>query len=192
MFSIARYNGEEENDTRTFEKKQDRLNKLNSKINNKRKNESTEKKSEKKKKQDPEEQSTNENVEEEKEEEIEKEQEKNDDQKEEKKKDHEEKEVPTLEAFPNMVGRKAKHSKEEINMLKNMGVPDWLLHPTVVSPKNACELDQVGLSPWLVQRCKDIGLSSLFAGNLHAIHIQSFYVLIIIIYSSNGCHSCLS
>src|SRR6478735_6296703 len=117
MFSIARYNGEEENDTRTFEKKQDRLNKLNSKINNKRKNESTEKKSEKKKKQDPEEQSTNENVEEEKEEKI-------DDQKEEKKKDHEEKEVPTLEAFPNMVGRKAKHSKEEINMLKNMGVPD--------------------------------------------------------------------
>ncbi|KAG1501534.1 hypothetical protein G6F46_003223 [Rhizopus delemar] len=171
MFSIARYNGEEENDTRTFEKKQDRLNKLNSKVNNKRKNESAEKKSEKKKKQDLEEQSTNENVEEEKEEEIEKEQEKDDDQKEEKKKDLEEKEVPTLEAFPNMVGRKAKHSKEEINMLKNMGVPDWLLHPTVVSPKDTCELDQVGLSPWLVQRCKDIGLSSLFAVQMAVIPV---------------------
>ncbi|KAI9280682.1 P-loop containing nucleoside triphosphate hydrolase protein [Sporodiniella umbellata] len=44
-----------------------------------------------------------------------------------------------------------------------MGIPDWLLQPTIVSPKECCELDKVGLSPWLVQRCNDIGLTSLFA-----------------------------
>ncbi|RCH91966.1 ATP-dependent RNA helicase dbp6 [Rhizopus stolonifer] len=182
MFSIARYSGEEENDTRTFEKKQDRLNKLNSKLSKKRANESEEKPGdEKKKKKKDQKRSIDESAvekteEEEDEMEIEDKVEQKDEvekerkaeqegtvEQEDKKEDITETDMPALEAFPDMLGRKAKHSKEEIKMLKNMGVPDWLLQPTVVSPKESCDLDKVGLSPWLVQRCTDIGLSSLFA-----------------------------
>ncbi|CAO3680052.1 unnamed protein product [Rhizopus microsporus] len=79
------------------------------------------------------------------------------------KRSEEEKEASAIEAFPNVSRKKAKHNKEEANLLRNMGIPNWLLHPTTISPKERCDLDQVGLSERLTQRCKEIGLSSFFA-----------------------------
>lgn len=84
------------------------------------------------------------------------------------KRSEEEEEASAIEAFPDVSRKKAKHNKEEANLLRNMGIPDWLLHPTTISPKERCDLDQVGLSERLTQRCKEIGLSSFFAGN----HLQ--------------------
>lgn len=193
MFSIARYTGdnEEEKDTRSLEKKQERLNKLNARINNKkRKDDSTGQQTEvaeKKikadilvetkaveKKLDPKKTLTQKPsiV-------IEEEIDDNEDQDTQGvEKDEEEKteteaieidqgtieDVPTLEAFPDMVKPKTKHSKEEVKMLKSMGIPEWMLQPTIVSPKASCGLDKAGLSSHLIQRCQDLGLSSLFAG----------------------------
>lgn len=212
MFSIARYNGDadENNDSRTLEKKQERLNKLNARIANKKRKddssndqkeeENTEKKrksnttidkeepkkvesnetepsntqsktsSEKKKKNasekkaqtaeeveameidNEEQETTNEKEEEEEEEQV-----------------TEQAEIPTLEAFPDLLGPKTKHSKEDVKILRNMGIPEWMLQPTVVSPRDSCDLDKAGLSEHIIQRCKDLGLSSLFAGK------ESFY-----------------
>ncbi|KAI8372182.1 P-loop containing nucleoside triphosphate hydrolase protein [Blakeslea trispora] len=70
-----------------------------------------------------------------------------------------------------MMGPKTKRSKEEKKLLQNMGVPEWILQPTIVSPKNSCPLDQVGLSSDLVQRCQDIGLTSLFAVQMAVIPV---------------------
>ncbi|KAI8980534.1 P-loop containing nucleoside triphosphate hydrolase protein [Pilobolus umbonatus] len=62
-----------------------------------------------------------------------------------------------------MIEHKIKHNKEERELLKNMGVPEWLLKPTVISPKESCPLDSVGLSTKLIQNCEEAGLTSLFA-----------------------------
>ncbi|KAI8354136.1 P-loop containing nucleoside triphosphate hydrolase protein [Choanephora cucurbitarum] len=70
-----------------------------------------------------------------------------------------------------MLGPKTKRSKEEKKLLQNMGIPEWMLQPTIVSPKDTCQLDQVGLSPHLVQRCQDIGLTSLFAVQMAVIPV---------------------
>ncbi|KAI7866841.1 P-loop containing nucleoside triphosphate hydrolase protein [Spinellus fusiger] len=52
-----------------------------------------------------------------------------------------------------------------------MGIPDWLLQPTVVSPHTSCPLDKAGLSSSIVQRCHDLGLSSLFAVQMAVIPV---------------------
>lgn len=218
MFSIARYTGEEdqEKDSRSLEKKQERLNKLNARISSKKRkdvdssdtaNATTEKKpktqvvnqetknpqaptSKKTKKQSAEQKKEKEEEvtqinQEEGEEEEEKEdkeeeqedEEHEDEEHEEPEQEHDEtepmqvdsveedKDIPTLEAFPDMLGPKSKHSKEEVKLLKSMGIPEWLLQPTVVSPKDSCGLDKAGLSSHLIERCQDVGLSSLFAGS---------------------------
>lgn len=223
MFSIARYTGDEdEKDTRTLEKKQERLNKLNARIaNKKRKEESTddtpvekkrknselekvlvkekivekveekkvtEKKStkvQKKKKEEPVTEAEVVDMEEveteevEAEEEVETEQVETEEAETKEEEDVEvveeeeeeamevvEEDVPTLEAFPDMLGPKKKQSKEDAKLLKSMGIPEWMLQPTVVSPKESCGLDEAGLSEHIIQRCKDLGLSSLFAGKI--------------------------
>lgn len=192
MFSIARYTGEEdqEKDSRSLEKKQERLNKLNARISSKKRKEidpsdvsnTTEKKpksdvvkQEKKKPQTPAAEKADTQPAEEKEEETAQNEEEVEEKEEEEEEEEEiesmdvdpvieEKDVPTLEAFPDMLGPKSKHSKEEVKLLKSMGIPEWLLQPTVVSPKDSCGLDKAGLSSHLVERCQDLGLSSLFAG----------------------------
>lgn len=210
MFSIARYIGddEENKDTRTLEKKQERLDKLNARIaNKKRKDDSnsvqdqkepaekkrknstaaeadsntkslkenkklnvqkSEKKTKKESKvEDMEIDTVQENVEIkqiEEEEVIKKEEEEVEEEEEEKVALVEEADIPTLEAFPDLLGPKAKRSKEDVKILRNMGIPEWMLQPTVVSPKDSCDLDKAGLSEHIIQRCKDLGLSSLFAG----------------------------
>jgi hypothetical protein len=191
MFSIARYTGEEdqEKDSRSLEKKQERLNKLNARIGNKKRKDDTldsssgntekkvktveepiEKKKQIKDSKNTEtiEKAAKEIVEETAEEIVE------DVEKDEKVIMEteameivpvvEDKDIPTLEAFPDMLGPKSKHSKEEVKLLKSMGIPEWLLQPTVVSPKDSCGLDKAGLSSHLIERCQDLGLSSLFAG----------------------------
>lgn len=96
--------------------------------------------------------------------------------------------VPTLEAFPDMLGPKTKQSKEDAKLLKSMGIPEWMLQPTIVSPKDSCELDKAGLSDHLIQRCKDLGLSSLFAGKMTNIKIICT-LLKLATSSSNGSYS---
>ncbi|KAG2206928.1 hypothetical protein INT46_005448 [Mucor plumbeus] len=198
MFSIARYTGEEdqEKDSRSLEKKQERLNKLNARIGNKKRKDDTldsssgntekkvktveepiEKKKQIKdsKKTETIEKAAKEIVEETTEEIVE-----------DVKKDEkvimeteameidpvvEDKDIPTLEAFPDMLGPKSKHSKEEVKLLKSMGIPEWLLQPTVVSPKDSCGLDKAGLSSHLIERCQDLGLSSLFAVQMAVIPV---------------------
>ncbi|KAI7898685.1 P-loop containing nucleoside triphosphate hydrolase protein [Cokeromyces recurvatus] len=70
-----------------------------------------------------------------------------------------------------MILPKTQHSKEEKQLLKNMGIPEWLLQPTVISPKESCELDKVGLSSSIVQRCQELGLSSFFAVQMAVIPV---------------------
>ncbi|KAI8087744.1 P-loop containing nucleoside triphosphate hydrolase protein [Gilbertella persicaria] len=190
MFSINRYNGENEEDTRTLEKKQERLNKLNNKLASKKRKDSSqvEENDHKKIKADPlkknrkkepevEEKATDENEQEQEhqpseQEEEEESQEQSSPVEEAMDMDPVEQDnVPTLEAFPEMVGPKTKRSKEEKKLLRSMGIPEWMLQPTVVSPKDSCGLDQVGLSSHLVQRCQDLGLSSLFAVQMAVIPV---------------------
>ncbi|KAI9302128.1 P-loop containing nucleoside triphosphate hydrolase protein [Cunninghamella echinulata] len=52
-----------------------------------------------------------------------------------------------------------------------MGIPDWLLQPTVISPDQTCSLSDIGLSSRLVQRCEDLGLSSFFAVQMSVIPV---------------------
>lgn len=207
MFSIARYTGEEdqEKDSRSLEKKQERLNKLNARISNKKRRDDTsesssgnnEKKAKtveqpiEKKKQAKNLKKTEiieeaaEEIVQEAAEEIAEHVEKDKEVIEEKDEELileteameidpvvEEKDIPTLEAFPDMLGPKSKHSKEEVKLLKSMGIPEWLLQPTVVSPKDSCGLDKAGLSSHLIERCQDLGLSSLFAG----IFVQNYSI----------------
>ncbi|KAI8086422.1 P-loop containing nucleoside triphosphate hydrolase protein [Halteromyces radiatus] len=72
-----------------------------------------------------------------------------------------------------------KQSKEDIQVLRKMGIPEWLLQPTMVTPDQSCSLDSVGLSPSLVMRCQDQGLSSFFAVQMKVIPAflrrQTFY-----------------
>ncbi|KAI8971474.1 P-loop containing nucleoside triphosphate hydrolase protein [Mycotypha africana] len=70
-----------------------------------------------------------------------------------------------------MILPKNKHSKEEKKLLRQMGIPEWMLQPTVISPKEHCELDKVGLSEHIIQRCKSLGLSSLFAVQMATIPV---------------------
>lgn len=191
MFSIARFTGEEEDhkDNRSFEKKKERLDKLNARIK-KRKDDSVENTSEKKiKLQDQsKEKKAKESKPETTKEEIE--EEANDEEENSLEESHVEEgereatpvqeeetsepmevDVPTLEAFPEMALPKTKHSKEEKKLLKSMGIPEWLLQPTVVSPKSSCDLDKVGLSEHILQRCQDLGLSSLFAVQMAVIPV---------------------
>lgn len=260
MFSIARYTGDndEEKDTRSLEKKQERLNKLNARIANKKRKDSdnqqqqdnndavaapVEKKrksnttvvEEKKvaktvenveKKKAPtaekKKQKTAKRIVEEEEPVVEEEEqdamdvdvaeEEEEQEIEEKEKEEEEAaeaaeeeeeleqepteetEVPTLEAFPDMLGPKAKHSKEDVKLLRSMGIPEWMLQPTVVSPKDSCGLDNAGLSEHLVQRCQDLGLSSLFAGSVKthtAVILFQGVTDRIFSISSNGSNSCI-
>lgn len=74
------------------------------------------------------------------------------------------KEDPGLVAFPNIMTGKQEPKKEEVQLLRNMGIPDWLLQPTVISPEQSCDLEQPGLSERLVQRCRELGISNFFAG----------------------------
>ncbi|KAL9554472.1 hypothetical protein MBANPS3_002802 [Mucor bainieri] len=211
MFSIARYTGEEdqEKDSRTLEKKQERLNKLNARISSKKrkdvdpsdapksdnveqekkkarapaakkaKTQPVEKKEEEEQEQEQEKQveaaQINEDQEEEQEQEAEEEEQEQEKEEETESMEVdpviEEKDMPTLEAFPDMLGPKSKHSKEEVKLLKSMGIPEWLLQPTVVSPKDSCGLDKAGLSPHLIERCQDVGLSSLFAVQMAVIPV---------------------
>jgi hypothetical protein len=220
MFSIARYQGDnEEQETRSLEVKQERLKKLNEKFNKKRKvdespttdsqkkqkpSQKNKKESDSKDEQEHEMQTKEEEEEEEtqqeeiveninteeseslEEEEEEAEEEEMDngmeedqsddnDEEEEEEEDAidtvDDKEVPTLEAFPEMLGAKAEHSKEEIQMLSKMGIPEWMLQPTTISPTSNCGLDKVGLSPHLIQRCQDHGLSYLFAVQMAVIPV---------------------
>lgn len=221
MFSIARFTGDEDEqkDNRSFEKKKERLDKLNARIK-KRKDDSTVKSTEKKikldtKEKQPEktaaknEQESEQEQEEEKVEEVQQEPSdiendididtENDkeekiteaeeaDEAEEEEEAMEVDNVPTLEAFPEMVLPKTKHSKEEVKILKSMGIPEWLLQPTVVSPKSSCDLDNVGLSKHIIQRCQDLGLTSLFAGKQPTIYM---YIIWLTVCSSNGCDSCV-
>jgi len=199
MFSIARYNDEEEVDERSFDKKQERLNKLKQKVGQKRKNNvdlpDTSKKNKLSKSKEQKVVNVKEakveekvvnvkeakveekvvnvkeaKVEEEEEEEMEsaedeglKEDVKMIVQSEDEVEVTEEADSPTLEAFPSMLKTKTKHNKDEKELLKNMGIPEWLLEPTVISPKDTCDLDAVGLSDRLIQSCQDAGLNSLFA-----------------------------
>jgi flagellar motor protein MotB len=223
MFSIARYQGDnEEQETRSLEVKQERLKKLNEKFNKKRKvdespttdsqkkqkpSQKNKKESDSKEEQEHEKQTKEEEEEEEEtqqeeiveninaeetesleeqeeeeadEEEMDNDMEENqsDDNDEEEEEEEEDamdivddKEVPTLEAFPEMLGAKAEHSKEEIQMLSKMGIPEWMLQPTTISPTSNCGLDKVGLSPHLIQRCQDHGLSYLFAVQMAVIPV---------------------
>ncbi|KAG0170862.1 ATP-dependent RNA helicase dbp6 [Apophysomyces sp. BC1034] len=194
MFSIARYQGEDQpEDERTLEKKQERLGRLLEKVNRKRKIEeeapaqtdetsiATEKKRKKSKKQTQTTHLENEGMP------AENVQEEDEDDEEEKTSEVEQKEgaeneinatVPdekeadvALEAFPDMIGSKENMSKENIQLLRNMGVPEWLLQPTSISPEQTCELDQTGLSSELVQRCRDLGLTSFFAVQMAVIPV---------------------
>ncbi|ORZ13085.1 P-loop containing nucleoside triphosphate hydrolase protein [Absidia repens] len=83
-------------------------------------------------------------------------------------KEHTEEEVPALEVFPDLVTTN-KQSKEDIQVLRNMGIPEWLLQPTTVEPDQSCSLNDVGLSSSLIQRCQDQGLSSFFAVQMQVI-----------------------
>lgn len=189
MFSIARYEGgddDETKDERTMEKKQERLDKLLSKVNNKRKHASTDRPTEptttdhsavdkikknKKKKQLQRQQSDSPPP-------IAQ------DQSTPAAPDHttpvaatpdhttpvaaapdhtSSPDVSGLEVFPDVITAN-KQSKEDIQVLRNMGIPEWLLQPTAIEPDQSCSLTNVGLSSRLVQRCQDQGLSSFFAG----------------------------
>ncbi|KAL0084475.1 P-loop containing nucleoside triphosphate hydrolase protein [Phycomyces blakesleeanus] len=208
MFSISRYDGEDEKqttDSRSMDKKQERLNKLLEKVNRKRKTEQpdttiTKEVVEKKSKKQPKKQNvvsvnTDEKIdtteESEKGEEIEEmeevveeeDNEENDDKEEveedeeeeeegkQKEKEEEEEDESILEAFPDMIGTQAQQSKEDIKLLRSMGIPEWLLQPTVVSPEETCELDQAGLSARIIKRCGDFGLSSFFAVQMAVIPV---------------------
>ncbi|KAF7721631.1 ATP-dependent RNA helicase dbp6 [Apophysomyces ossiformis] len=191
MFSIARYQGDaEQEDERTLEKKQERLGRLLEKVSHKRKIDdkeeasvsaddtiATEKKRKKSKKHvkplnESNEVSLEENANQAKGSDLdepiaESENEAittlpNEDQ---------EETGVALEAFPDMIGTKDNMSKEDMQLLRNMGVPEWLLQPTRVSPEQDCQLDQVGLSEELVQRCRDLGLSSFFAVQMAVIPV---------------------
>ncbi|KAI8371479.1 P-loop containing nucleoside triphosphate hydrolase protein [Radiomyces spectabilis] len=66
---------------------------------------------------------------------------------------------------------KNERSKEDIQLLRSMGIPEWLLEPTMISPSDTCELDQAGLSARLVERCRELGLTSLFAVQMAVIPV---------------------
>ncbi|CAO3583151.1 unnamed protein product [Absidia cylindrospora] len=83
-------------------------------------------------------------------------------------KEHTEEETAALEVFPDLVTTN-KQSKEDIQVLRNMGIPEWLLQPTTVEPDQSCSLNDVGLSSSLIQRCQDQGLSSFFAVQMQVI-----------------------
>lgn len=69
-------------------------------------------------------------------------------------------------AFPDMIGKQQKQSKDEIQLLRKMGIPDWLLQPTIISPSDKCDIESIpGLSTKLIRRCKELDITSFFAGN---------------------------
>ena len=71
-------------------------------------------------------------------------------------------------AFPDMMGKQPKQSKDEIQLLRKMGIPDWLLQPTIISPSNQCDIESIpGLSTKLIRRCKELDITSFFAGNIY-------------------------
>ncbi|KAI9270447.1 P-loop containing nucleoside triphosphate hydrolase protein [Phascolomyces articulosus] len=71
-----------------------------------------------------------------------------------------------------MLGNAAERTQEDIQLLRNMGIPDWLLLPTVISPSENCDLDALpGVSDHLVQRCRDLGFTSFFAVQLAVIPV---------------------
>lgn len=68
-------------------------------------------------------------------------------------------------AFPDMMGKQQKQSKDEIQLLRKMGIPDWLLQPTIISPSDKCDIESIpGLSTKLIRRCKELDITSFFAG----------------------------
>ncbi|SAL95545.1 hypothetical protein [Absidia glauca] len=198
MFSIARYEGGDDDDTRderTLEKKQERLDKLLSKVNNKRKHVSTDqatettdhspvdkKKKNKKKVQqqrpsDPPastvapDQSTpapDQTIDAASDQTIDTTPALDNAP------DQTMDAAPTdaddtgLEVFPDVVTAN-KQSKEDLQVLRNMGIPEWLLQPTAIAPDQSCSLTNVGLSSRLVQQCQDQGLSSFFAVQMQVI-----------------------
>ncbi|KAI8150173.1 P-loop containing nucleoside triphosphate hydrolase protein [Fennellomyces sp. T-0311] len=71
-----------------------------------------------------------------------------------------------------MLGSSVEKTQEDIRLLRNMGIPDWLLMPTVISPNESCELDKLsGLSDHLIQRCRELGFSNFFAVQLAVIPV---------------------
>ncbi|ORX54086.1 DEAD-domain-containing protein [Hesseltinella vesiculosa] len=72
--------------------------------------------------------------------------------------------------FPDFASQK-QHTQEDIQILRNMGIPEWLLQPTVVDPEEACPLNQVGLSPRLIERCEEQGLANFFAVQMKVIPV---------------------
>lgn len=73
-------------------------------------------------------------------------------------------------AFPRLA-QPAGPSKDELKRLEDMTIPEWLSHPTVVSPDQTCELDKVGLSERIISRCKDLGLVNFFAVQMTVIPV---------------------
>ncbi|KAI8068470.1 P-loop containing nucleoside triphosphate hydrolase protein [Gongronella butleri] len=72
--------------------------------------------------------------------------------------------------FPEFAGPQ-QHTQQEIEILRNMGIPEWLLQPTVVKPEEGCALEDVGLSPSLVERCQEQGIDRFFAVQMKVIPV---------------------
>ncbi|KAI9315750.1 P-loop containing nucleoside triphosphate hydrolase protein, partial [Dichotomocladium elegans] len=68
--------------------------------------------------------------------------------------------------------RNVEKSKNEIALLRNMGIPDWLLYPKVVTPSDTTPVDTFsGLSDRLKRRCLELGISSFFAVQMAVIPV---------------------
>ncbi|KAI7876279.1 DEAD-domain-containing protein [Lichtheimia hyalospora FSU 10163] len=71
-----------------------------------------------------------------------------------------------------MMGKQPKQSKDEIQLLRKMGIPDWLLQPTIISPSNQCDIESIpGLSTKLIRRCKELDITSFFAVQMAVIPV---------------------
>lgn len=192
MFSIPRYQGDDDESQshRSYEKKQERLQKLIEKANRKRQppidekddSNTTTKKEKRRKKEKEHKVDTNEqlnstdhtetmpvdDVQEAQQDQISADmalKEIDHEEKEDKERDNDDKEDKGIVAFPDMMGKQQKQSKDEIQLLRKMGIPDWLLQPTIISPSDKCDIESIpGLSTKLIRRCKELDITSFFAG----------------------------
>lgn len=197
MFSIPRYQGDDDESQshRSYEKKQERLQKLIEKANRKRQppidekddSNTTKTKKEKRRKKEKEHKVDNneqldstdhtetmpvDDVQEAQQDQISADmtlKEIDHDEEEDKaERDNDDKEEDKgIMAFPDMMGKQQKQSKDEIQLLRKMGIPDWLLQPTIISPSDKCDIESIpGLSTKLIRRCKELDITSFFAGKL--------------------------
>ncbi|KAJ2718844.1 ATP-dependent RNA helicase dbp6 [Coemansia sp. Benny D115] len=73
-------------------------------------------------------------------------------------------EVDGLQRFPDF-SQETAMSSESSRQAQQMGIPQWLLHPTSVDRDHTVALSEehLSLSPHIVGRCSKAGISSLFA-----------------------------